>query len=648
MARSASRKAELDQAEALLRRALALSPESPQASGNLAAVLQACGRHAEAVAQFEHALARQPDMLDARFGLAAALQSCGRPEDAVACYAAITARQADHAEAYYGWASALLRLGRTEEAAAKYRAALAADPDFAEASYGLGRLLARGNRLEEAVRCFLQALDVDADYIEARVALGNALSRLQRDEEALAAFQQVLAAEPGHTAAHTGIAAVLDRKRRHAEAIDHYRVALNADPDNVDALGGMSGAMKNIGRHDEALAMARKLLALRPDFPRAAALLGSVLAEIGAMDEALTHLRRAVALAPEQPEFAYHLVQLAKVRRGDPALDTLEAVLRRADALPVRDRSLLHFALAKACDDLGERDRGFTHLLTGNALKRAETAYDEAATLRAMEHIARVFTAELIAQRRELGDPSHLPVFIVGMPRSGTTLVEQTLASHAAVFGAGERSELSQLIGSLSAERLGAGRFPEAVWTMTGERFRQMGAAYLAALRPLAPGAARITDKMPLNFLHVGMIHLILPQARIVHCVRDPVDTCLSCFSKLFAGEQPFAYDLAELGRFYHAYRRLMAHWRTVLPPGVMLEVAYEAMVEDFPEQAHRLVAHCGLDWDPACLEFYKTSRPVHTASMTQVRQPIYRSSVGRWRPDGTLLQPLLTALGEA
>jgi hypothetical protein len=172
-----------------------------------------------------------------------------------------------------------------------------------------------------------------------------------------------------------------------------------------------------------------------------------------------------------------------------------------------------------------------------------------------------------------------------------------------------------------------------------------MGAQYMAALRPLAPAAARIVDKLPSNFLYVGLIRLMLPNARIIHAMRDPVDTCLSCFSKLFSGEQPFAYDLGELGRYYAAYARLMAHWRAVVPAEIMLEVEYEALVDDFEPQARRIVAHCGLEWDPACREFYNTSRPVQTASMAQVRQPIYRTSVGRWRPDAALLQPLLAEL---
>jgi len=635
-----------DEAEALLRRAATVSPGSAEALGNLAAALQALGRHEEAATQYEGALALRPGMLDARFGLAACLQASGRAEAAITCYETILAAEPGHPEANYGLATLLAQLGRVDAAVAKYRAALAADPDFAEASFGLGKLLARGDTLEEAISCFRQALDVDPDYIEARVALGTALAQLDRDDEAMAAFHAALATDPDCADAHNGIGILLDRKQRYAEAIEEYRSVLARNPEQVNAMAGMANALKNTDRHAEALEMARRVVAQRPNFAPAATLLGSILAEIGSMDEAREQFRRAVKLVPDRPESLYHLALLAKVRRDDGTIDALEAAFQHAGSLPPGEQCLLHFALAKAYDDVGERGRGFDHLLQGNAIKRARIGYEEAVTLGAMDRIARVFTAEFMASRKGLGDPSVVPVFIVGMPRSGTTLVEQTLASHNAVFGAGERTELLQAIGRMSAERLGAAAYPEAAWTMSGGQLRQIGAEYVAALRTLARGAARITDKMPGNFLFVGLIRLILPNARIIHVQRDPVDTCLSCFSKLFTGEQPFSYDLAELGRHHRAYQRLMAHWRAVLPADVLLEVEYEALVEDFESQARRLVAHCGLEWDPACLEFYKTSRPVHTASMTQVRQPIYRSSVGRWRPDAGLLRPLLEALG--
>jgi sulfotransferase family protein len=248
-----------------------------------------------------------------------------------------------------------------------------------------------------------------------------------------------------------------------------------------------------------------------------------------------------------------------------------------------------------------------------------------------------VFTGELMRSHEGRGERSCVPVFILGMLRSGTTLVEQILASHPKVFGAGEVDDFNKVIAAL--------HFPEVVSLMSGEQLRQLGASYVGGIRVAAPVVERITNKSPGNFRFTGLIHMMLPNARIIHTRRDPIDTCLSCFSKLFVGNHPYAYDLEELGRYYRAYEALMAHWRSVLPPNVMLEVQYEEVVADLEGQARRIVAHCGLEWDALCLAFHQTERPVRTASATQVRQPIYKSSVGRWRAYEPFLGPLLAEL---
>jgi Sulfotransferase family len=305
----------------------------------------------------------------------------------------------------------------------------------------------------------------------------------------------------------------------------------------------------------------------------------------------------------------------------------------------------LHFALGGAYEGLAQHDRAMDHWLRGNALKRRLIGYDEAAALGTFERIAAAFTPELMRRNAGGGDPSPLPIFIVGMPRSGTTLVEQVLASHPQVFGGGERRDLTSAMADVFGRDTEAAHFAERLAALTSEDFRRIGAAYLARVTPLAPAAQRITDKMPANFRFVGIIHLALPNARIIHIRRDPVDTCLSCFSKLFGGKQPYSYDLAELGRYYRAYERLMAHWREALPADAMLEVQYEELVSAFAPQARRIVAHCGLEWDEACLAFHRTERPVRTASAAQVRQPIYQNAVGRGRAYGSMLAPLLEAL---
>ena len=302
----------------------------------------------------------------------------------------------------------------------------------------------------------------------------------------------------------------------------------------------------------------------------------------------------------------------------------------------------LHFALAKAYNDLKRYEPAFEHLQKGNAIKRRRVSYGEALDMEFSRAIAASFTSELFETRRGAGDPSDVPVFVVGMPRSGTTLVEQILASHPSVFGAGELMYMYRLAESGHA----GGNFPFDIASLPDDALRRFGGFYAARVRALAPQAKRIVDKLPANFRLVGLIRLALPNARIIHVRRDPLDTCFSCYSKLFSQNLDFTYDLGELGRYYKAYDKLMEHWRNVLPEGAMLEVQYEDLVSDFEPQARRLIAYCGLEWDDGCLSFHKTVRPVRTASAGQVRQPVFKTSIGRWRPYREHLRPLLDALG--
>ena len=287
------------------------------------------------------------------------------------------------------------------------------------------------------------------------------------------------------------------------------------------------------------------------------------------------------------------------------------------------------------------RRRAFERYLAGNALKRREIGYDEAATLAMLQDIRNLFTPERVSALQGFGQRSDVPIFVLGMPRSGTTLVEQILASHPQVFGAGELELLPRLL----ARRGDRSGVEVDTVDLSAAMVCRVGAKYLADLRQLAPGAKRITDKMPANFALVGFIHLALPDARIIHVRRSPIDTCVSCFSTLFTVGHPYTYDLAELGRYHRAYQEMMEHWQRVLPAGVILDVQYEDVVADLDAQARRMLAHCGLPWDDACLAFYETERAVCTASAAQVRRPVYATSVGRWRAYQSSLQPLLQAL---
>ncbi|HEX4095708.1 MAG TPA: sulfotransferase, partial [Caulobacteraceae bacterium] len=288
----------------------------------------------------------------------------------------------------------------------------------------------------------------------------------------------------------------------------------------------------------------------------------------------------------------------------------------------------------------GDPGRAFAHLDQGNRLQRSRLDFDLDEHLAAPLAMARAFDADTIQRLAGAGDPTERPVFIIGMPRSGTTLVEQILASHPRVHGAGELPLMGQL--AVRLPRAGDG----LIEALSPGELARLGGEHAARLEALAPEAARITDKLPGNFLFAGLIHLMLPNARIIHCVRDPLDTCFSCYETRFAEGNAFAYDQRELGLHYRAYAQLMEHWRTVLPPDRFTEVRYENVVADLETQARRLLTFCGLDWDESCLDFHQTRRNIWTASAAQVRRPLYGSSVGRARAYEAWLGPLIEALG--
>ncbi len=572
------------------------------------------------------------------FREALALQQQHRLTEAERLYRSVLERNPDHAQALFNLGLLCVRQGRLDEATELFGRALDRQPLFAEAHNAAGIALRLSNRHQEALEHYQKALAAKPDYAEVENNIGLALHALDRQAEAIAHYRRALAIRPDYAEAENNLGAAWRALHRYDEAAAHYRRALALNPDSAAAHGNLSAALQLQGRHDEALTHADRALALAPGFAEAHHGRGTILRTLGRLDEARQALERAIELAPRRAEFYRSLAEAKHFTNDDPHRALLETLARDLTSLPREDRVHLHFALGKVYDDLGEHERAFTHLLAGNAQKRGQLVYDEAAVLGRLDRFRTLFSAEIMAERAGQGEPSPIPIFIIGMPRSGTSLVEQMLASHPKVHGAGELGDFEAAVAALC----GADGVP---FDIGPAELRAIGAGYLARVTALAPWARRITDKMPANFRFAGLIHLALPEARIIHMRRDPVDTCLSCFSILFGGDQPFAYDLGELGRYYAAYQRLMKHWRGVLPPGVMLDVDYETLVGDFEAQARRILAHCGLEWDDACRDFHKTQRPVHTASAVQVRQPLYRSSIGRWRPPDETLRPLLDAL---
>lgn len=631
-----------DRALASYNRALSIQPDHPEALKNRGIALRLMKRFDESLASFDRALAARPDYVDAFNNRGITLNELGRNTEALAAYDRALAVQPNHADALNNRGVTLNALHRFVEALVCFDDALAGQPNHADALNNRGIALNGLKRHADALESYDRALAFRPNYADALNNRGIALRELKRFDEALTSFDRALAIRPDYAEALNNRGNTMKELKRFEEALAAYDRALAIRPNYVDALNNRGIALRELRRFEEALDSYDRALAFRPDYVEAYSNMGSVLEELGRFDEARAAIETAIRLSPRIPDLYLALTRSKQFMAEDLHLASMQELAQAIESLTPEQQISLHFALGKALADIGEYEQSFRHLLHGNSLKRQRIAYDEAATRGYFQAIKTEFTAEVMRNKGGLGHYSEVPVFIVGMPRSGSTLVEQILASHPKVFGAGELDHFATSIAKLHPPV----QFPAGIEAIAADQVHLLGSNYLDVTAELAPEAARIIDKMPLNFQFVGLIHLALPHARIIHTRRDPVDTCLSCFSMLFVDGQPFSYDLGELGRYYRAYQALMGHWRNVLPAGVMLELQYEELVADPESQARRLVAHCGLEWDNSCLAHHQTKRPVRTASAMQVRQPIYRSAVGRWRPPHDMLRPLLEGLG--
>jgi tetratricopeptide (TPR) repeat protein len=632
-----------EKALAHYQKILTIHEDHSEAHNNLANALCALNRPQEAVAHLRRAIVSNPAFVQAHCNLGLVLAQLNRHEEAMAHYRRVLALKPDHAEAHCNLGSALCVLGRFEEAAAEFQRALTVNPALAQAHCNLGLLVGAREGPQAAIEHYERALAIKPDFLEVHHNLGNALRKLNRHQEAIAHYVKALAiAPPRRTEVHNNLGISLQALGRHHEAIGQYQQALKLDGNSAEVRNNLATVLQSLGQFEAAIAGYQAALAVKPDHAEAHNNIGVVLQALGRLEEASQAYQRATKLAPRNTEFQLNFANSRRFAASDPRLAALHALEDESTSLNTEQQIPLYFALGKAYADLGEHGRSFDYLLKGNALKRAGLSYDEAATLKRFERIQATFTSKLL--REKSGHPSRVPVFVVGMPRSGTTLVEQILASHSKVFGAGELDAFGRAVAGIASAN--GVPFPELASTISADALRALGRAYVERLNRAPVAAERIVDKMPSNFSFVGLIHLALPHARIIHTRRDPLDTCLSCFSILFTSEHAHAYELGELGRFYRGYATLMGYWRKVLPAGVMLEVQYEDVVDDLEGQARNIIAHCGLGWEDSCLAFHETQRPVETASARQVRQPVYRSSVGRWRSYADLLQPLRQALG--
>ena len=534
-----------------------------------------------------------------------------------------------------------LNRGSVDIAVSRLRRAAMLEPRNASMLGDFGRALQLAGFRGDAEMAYRAALSLDPAHLEIMLNLGDLLAGAARDVEAADCYETILRHRPDIPEVSTRLSRTLLRLGRPLPAIAAARRALAVSPAMLEALQALAAALDVLGRGEEAVTTLRQAIAVQP----LASLyhdLGMTQMHYGWLSDAEASLRQAIALEPQCGAWHRALAHLLTHRRRDSDIAAMEQ-LYRSNSAADDDRMHVSFGLGKALDELGAYDEAFSYFLEGNRLKRAHLDYASSETDRLFDTLKAAFTPERFAAHPEGGLPDPTPIFVLGMPRSCTSLVEQILASHPQVRGGGEFRFVNQLVGTIAG---GAG-FPiaAALDRLDDSQLRHIGKDYVDLVRGLSAEARFITDKLPGNFMMIGMIKLILPNARIIHCRRDPVDNCLSIFKNFFAGEHlRYAYDLAEIGHYYTRYLDLMAHWHRVLP-GTVYDIDYETLVADFDGEARRLVAHCGLDWREECRSFFTAARSVQTASAVQVRQPIYTTSIGQAARYGDRLAPLLEAL---
>jgi len=629
----------------LIGQAIRNQPNVSQFHSNIGEMYRIINQLDKAVAHGEQAVALDPGSATAHSNLGIAYYDRKELDNAEACQHRALNIDPDLPSALNNMGSILRDRKDSEGAIGYYRQVLAVSPQHLESINNLGAILTESEKPEEGVKVLLQAIKLNPKYAEAHCNIGSAFLMLEQFDKATIGFNNALALKPDYPEAYIGLAKIHQEHKRLIEAEEMAAKALALAPEKAEIHSLLGGIHTERGYPDKAERTYAQALTFNPDLLSAHLGKGYLLMEQGKMEEAEASFRYALNLDSTNLGARLALTQVKKVKDGDENMAALIQEAGKINTMLETKAMSLHFALGKCYDDTKQYGLAMPHFLEGCRLKRKRTQYDPADNDLICRNICEFFSLETIERLRGEGCPSNLPIFVLGMPRSGTTLVEQTLASHPLVHGAGELPDLLTLAAT-PRKGFTAG-YPLSLTGITQHDLKKMGEKYVEGLQPRRPDAKHITDKMPANFNCVGLIYLMLPNARIVHVKRNPVDTCLSGFTRLFNKSQHHSYDLAEMGRYYRNYATLMDHWRKVLPADAFYELQYEELVTDHENQARALLEYCNLPWDDACLNFHKHERNIRTASVTQVRQPLYTSSVERWRKYEAHLGPLLEALGD-
>ena len=635
-----------EQAEEQTRAILRAQPGEPNAIFLLAKARYQLGAPGEAVQLLDGLLARQRDWLSVHQEKAVVLRSMGDLAAAVGALREVVRLDPNRASAWGVMAQMLSTLGDEPAAdiALQSYFKATARPEILVKSAGL---VASGNLADAEPLCreYLRQVPDDVDALR---LLAEIATRLGVFEDAEMLFARCLSLAPNFLFARAGYAHVLMKQGRFDRSLEHIDKLLTADPDNSAYRVLWASVLIRIGRHEEAIEAYRNVVVKPGHSALDLSSLGHALKTIGRTAEAIDAYRQAIALDPLFGDAYWSLANLKTFQFTDDEVSAMRVAAASKRCKP-HELPALYFALGKALEDRAKFREAFTEYERGNALRKAELRYSADDNHAGTRDLLQVCTRDLFERHTGDGCADWAPIFIVGLPRSGSTLVEQILASHSQVDGTAELPDIIDFARRLSGKRKprDPSRYPQILHELTGTRLRELGEEYLARTRIQRRGAPYFIDKMPNNFAHIGLIHLILPNSKIIDARRHPLACCFSAYKQLFATGQNFSYDLTDLGRYYADYVELMAHWDQVLPQRV-LRVFYENTVADTEAAVRRLLDFCGLPFEQSCLRFYQTERAVRTASSEQVRRPIYRDAVEHWQHFDSFLGPLKAALGAA
>lgn len=627
----------------LLGKAIQCNPMVSNFYANRAEMQRLAGNLPQAIKDGEQAVRLEPKSAMAHGNLGIALYHQGELERAEACQQQALRLDPNYLPAMNNLGSICRDRKDRAGAVAMYRKILALRPDFLESANNLGAVLTEMEDPDAGIKVLLGVIKARPNYAEAHCNIGNAFLVLENFVNAEKAFGTAIRLQADYAEAYEGLARCAQEQRNLVLAEQHVNKALTFKPRaaGYSLLGGIYAEQSFPEKAGEAY---EKALVLDAKLVSAYIGKGHLLMEMGKMEAAEQCFQHALELEPESITPRLSLTQVRKTSAGDENFEALQEAAKKIGEMPAGKALSLHFALGKALEDTKRYDEAFPHYLEGCRLKRQRIQYSADNNTLIIDNIRKVFSREMIDGLRGAGCASTTPIFVLGMPRSGTTLTETIIASAPGVYGAGELPDLLQITGRNQPND----GYPLNMKGIHAAEMTRMGEQYVAQLKKRSPQSTHITDKMPANYLAVGLIHLMLPNAKIIHVKRNPVDTCLSGFTRLFNKSQHQSYDLRDMGRYYRDYLSLMAHWHEVLPTGSFYEIQYEQLVANQEEESRKLIDYCGLTWSDACLTPDKTERNVKTASVTQVRQPVYTSSVERWRVYEKFLGPLLEELKEA